>query len=152
MDNFDQIPPEIRDAMTEMYQRREDRTITVKLSTWTAYTMVSYLQLAWRHPGLTDRHRQEIRSYADQILPADVLPPAMVDVLAKGWDTSFDVGKPDNYGKVEGPAQCVGCGSADMTYQGKYHDYDVFHCGSCGQRYEVAEGMIFMSIAEDDDL
>jgi len=90
-DAHDEFPPGVQEAMTQLFETQHEIDLTIKLSGWMAYQIVSYLQLTYRHPGLNRRQRKEIRHYADQFIPVGYLHPILADLLSKGWEELFDI-------------------------------------------------------------
>lgn len=82
---------ELKAIFGSLYDRQNKMELVQRMSYWIAFRIVGYLQLAYRHPGLDDIHRQEIRHYAQQLLPIGSLPPRFEHFLAMGWDENLDV-------------------------------------------------------------
>ena len=70
----------------------DDQTILpVTISIMQAWFLVTALQLAWRHPGLSPQMKMIIRDAALQFSTAIwELHPAARAILSKGWNTDYD--------------------------------------------------------------
>lgn len=61
----------------------------IRMGSYTAFTMIAALQVAWRHPGLSKVQRDVIRELAGQVQP--LFGGVLAEVLEAGWDVSQDV-------------------------------------------------------------
>ena len=65
---------------------------SVELGPYTAYILVSVLQLCWRHPDLSVSQKEIIEHIAR---PLQVLfESPLSDSLELGWQTGYDVSRP----------------------------------------------------------
>lgn len=61
------------------------------ISTMDVYLLISYLQVAYRMPGMSKVLRGHIRHIAGQIVqPVSARYPAAIPIIEKGWDPQFD--------------------------------------------------------------
>lgn len=63
--------------------------VVIHLGPFTAYSVVSLLQLAWRHPDLSDRQKQMAEDIGRQLQQSFREP--LWSALQAGWDTGQDV-------------------------------------------------------------
>lgn len=67
----------------------EDEMLTLELGHFTAMTMISALQLATRHPGLTGPTRDVLRRIVDTLKPAFEGTPCE-EIIRRGEHPEFD--------------------------------------------------------------
>jgi hypothetical protein len=66
--------------------------LTVNISIMQAWLMVSAVQLAWRHPGLSGAMKRHLREIADQFGDRIVeIHPESRDLLDAGWQPEYDI-------------------------------------------------------------
>lgn len=71
---------------------QDNRIITAEIDVKTAVCIVMSLQLAWRHPAISEWLKAEIQSFSSAFeMGIDIFVPGMFDLLEKGWDTAYDV-------------------------------------------------------------
>jgi hypothetical protein len=66
----------------------EYEPIVVSLGPWSAWTLVSALQLVWQHEEMTPEQRTLIRQFADPVQAQFTGPAA--ELLADGWGADED--------------------------------------------------------------
>lgn len=67
---------------------------TISLGPFTTYLMIAILQLAWRHPGLTEFNRNFVEGAARELQNCYKGTP-LYDFVEKGWDEALDVVMPE---------------------------------------------------------
>lgn len=60
----------------------------VLLGPFTAYTLIGVLQLAWRHPDLSPRHKQMIEDIARPL--SKLFGPPLSESIELGWNPDYD--------------------------------------------------------------
>jgi hypothetical protein len=86
--DFDQY---LAEQIIEFYQDERDGTAQkaeVRIGPFTAFVAIGALQLAWRHPEMTQHNRDAIEHLARQLQV--LFSGEMADLLEQGWDTSLD--------------------------------------------------------------
>lgn len=69
----------------------DNQPVVFSMATREVYLLISYLQVAYRFPGMSKVMRGHIRHIADQVQLAVIENyPEIEEVLQKGWDTQFD--------------------------------------------------------------
>ncbi len=69
----------------------DENRVTFGLSTMDVYLLLSYLQVAYRFPGMSKVMRGHMRHIADQIMQAITTNhPEAIQIIEKGWDAQFD--------------------------------------------------------------
>lgn len=70
----------------------DDRSIMLETEIKTAYIMVATLQLATRHPHISDWLVSEVLGVGRAIQKGiDMAHPGAYDLLEKGWNSDYDV-------------------------------------------------------------
>jgi len=66
--------------------------ITVKIDAFDGFVLVACLQLAWRHPGLSDQQRKTIEDFGRGLQRAynSFEVPQIALTLEQGWRREFD--------------------------------------------------------------
>jgi len=84
---------QMRRDMRRLEKLMEDtRLVAVNISVADLWIMVTTLQLAWRHPGLSKAMKDQIQDFTRQISQAIlVLHPEMTNLLEMGWIEEHDV-------------------------------------------------------------
>jgi hypothetical protein len=75
-----------------MRQRGEKRTIQVQVDLFDLFRVIGCLQLAWRHPNLSDEQRVAIEGFTAQLelaFDADETPE-LCRTLEQGWHREYD--------------------------------------------------------------
>jgi len=77
---------------TEIRNIRGRGPIEVKVDQFAAFQLVGVLQLAWRHPGLSDDMRDTIEQFGRGLQRAFDGPdtPQLALTLEQGWHREFD--------------------------------------------------------------
>lgn len=71
---------------------RPPLTVRVDIDAFDLFRVIGSLQLAWRHPGMTDDTRGAVERFTRQLqgaFPADEAPET-ARTLEQGWSTEFD--------------------------------------------------------------
>ena len=86
-------PKEMRQDMRRLEKlMADDRLVALSISVADLWIVVTTLQLAWRHPGLSQPMKQQIEDFTRQIsTPLLLLHPEMRNLLEKGWQEEHDV-------------------------------------------------------------
>ncbi len=84
-------PAFVRRMAAEMAQISHLGLIYTALPPLDAYVLIAVLQLAWRHPGLVERQRSIIESFARQLSDLFHGYPHLVASLEMGWRRDLDV-------------------------------------------------------------
>lgn len=65
--------------------------VSFGLTTMDVYLLISYLQLAYRHPSISKVLRGHMRHITGEIMQA-ITPkyPDAIPIIEKGWDAQFD--------------------------------------------------------------
>lgn len=73
---------------------KDKALLVVHINVKQAWLIVTWLQLVYRHPGISAPMKNEIRNVAEQFTNAVTIShPEAVSLLAMGWNTNFDRGE-----------------------------------------------------------
>lgn len=76
--------------LVKMEQSGDYERLIIHLGPYSAFLLVSALQLTWRHPGLSPQLKQVVHDIARQVQQQFAGPT--YDLLEAGWHTTLDRG------------------------------------------------------------
>lgn len=83
---------EITGALAELFEAELAGTAEkaeIRIGPFSAFVLIGLIQFAWRHPGLSPRHKQIAHDIVDQL--ATLFGPPLDAAIELGWDTTRDV-------------------------------------------------------------
>lgn len=82
---------------TEFNELSTETNLHLEISPLAAFTLLSQLQLAFRHPGNTGSARLLAEDIARQLQKALCLPgSALHEIAERGWHQEFDLGRKES--------------------------------------------------------
>lgn len=74
--------------LVQIEQSGDYERLIIRIGPYSAFLLISALQLTWRHPGLSPQLKQVIHDIARQVQRQFRGPT--YDLLEKGWHTTLD--------------------------------------------------------------
>lgn len=77
------------ESLLEWIQTEGDSPILVNIPRQSALAVVGLVQLATRHPGISEMMEAIAREFVNAV--SQQVPPAIADLMERGWDAQEDV-------------------------------------------------------------